>query len=85
MSKTGILKENAQTLSIKEQTIYNDISGLTIKFSAAKDSKGFHKIQIFGENLEYGNRDFFFLPNGVCDGAGISLTECPVLFGEKVN
>lgn len=62
-------------MEIRNQTINDPVSGLTIKFEDGRMS-------IFGDplpgDLKINNRDFFFMVDGKFDGTGMSLSKCPI-------
>ena len=47
--------EEHQDLIIKEQLIRDSVSGLTLRFFS---TSRYNRLSIYGENLEFGNRDF---------------------------
>ena len=59
--------EESQDLIIKEQLIRDSVSGLTLRFFS---TSRYNRLSIYGENLEFGNRDFFFDKDGTLDGTG---------------
>jgi hypothetical protein len=64
------LKENAKTLTIREQIIEDPVSGLTFQFEVMPD--GSSRFRIYGD-LPFGNREFIFDENGQEAGAGTAL------------
>lgn len=56
---------------IREQVIEDPTSGLTIQFEVAAD--GTARLRVFGDGLEYGNRDFAFDSRGDLTGRGTAL------------
>jgi len=75
------IKENAKILHIKEQIIWQDACGLTIEFSIVpNDTVHPYRLRLYGEALKYGNREFTFNPQGVHNGGGTSLQDCPFPF-----
>ena len=63
-----MLKNNAKTLHIKEQYINDLVTGLTLIFRATPN--GDARLQIVGDNLPFGNRDFAFNKDGILEGTG---------------
>jgi len=58
-------------VTIKEQIIHDPASGLTIQFESAPD--GTPRLRVYGQNLEFGNRDFAFDGSGDLVGRGTAL------------
>lgn len=74
------LKEEAKTLSIKEQILFEDPSGLTIEFCAVDDPVHPFRLRLYGDALKLGNREITFSKDGVINGGGTALTDCPFPF-----
>ena len=74
------IKENAKTLNIKEQIIWEDSCGLTIEFVATDDKYHPFRLRLYGEILNFGNREFTFSHEGIYNGGGTGLTSCPFPF-----
>ena len=66
-----MLKPNAQTARIKEQFINDEVTGLLLIFRVT--SSGEARLQLQGDILPYGNRDFQFDMNGELAGTGTGL------------
>lgn len=66
-----MLKTNAKTLSIKEQIINDMVTELTLIFSVTPNGEA--RLQLLGDNLPFGNRDFQFDKNGRLAGTGTGL------------
>ncbi len=56
--------------TVKEQTIYDGVSGLIIQFSV--DSDGFPRLRVFGK-IPFGNREIGFGPDGLKEFSGTAL------------
>jgi len=69
-----MLKQNAKTLHIKEQLIHDLVTGLTLVFRVAPDGESC--IQLLGDNLPFGNRDFQFGKDGKLVGTGTGVRNC---------
>jgi len=65
------LKLNGVDWAIKEQILEDPVTGLTFQFEVTPNGK--QHLRIYGECLEYGNRDFVF-DNGLNVGAGTSVS-----------
>lgn len=76
-----IVKQGAKTLHIKEQIWYNDASGLTFDFVAVEgDTECPFRLRIYGDILPMGNRELVINKDGLIDGGGTALTDCPFPF-----
>lgn len=69
-----MLKQNAKTLHIKEQLINDQVTGLTLIFQVT--SGGEANLQLLGDNLLFGNRDFQFDTGGRLVGTGTGVRSC---------
>ena len=69
-----MLKVNAQTLKIKEQLINDLVTGLTLIFRVAPNGEA--QLQLLGDNLPFGNRDFQFNRDGELIGTGTGVRNC---------
>lgn len=79
--ESAIIKEGAKTLNIKEQIWYNDASGLTFDFVVVEnDPECPFRLRIYGDILPLGNRELLINNDGIIDGGGTALTECPFPF-----
>lgn len=77
----SITKQGAKMLTIKEQIWYNDASGLTFDFVVVEgDEDCPFRLRIYGDNLPMGNRELIINKNGIIDGGGTALTDCPFPF-----
>lgn len=69
------LKPDASDLTIKEQIIEDPVTGLTFQFEVVPNDPGApFRLRIFGECLEYGNREFLFSKDGYKVGAGTHMS-----------
>ena len=68
-----MLKQNAQTLQIKEQIINDLVTELTLIFRAFPNGEA--QLQLLGDNLPFGNRDFQF-KDGKLVGTGTGVKNC---------
>lgn len=66
-----MLKQNAKTLQIKEQLINDLVTGLTLIFRVAPDGEA--QLQLLGDTLPFGNRDFQFDKDGKLAGTGTGV------------
>lgn len=62
------VKQNAQTLPIKEQIIHVD--GLTLKFYVVPESTARYRLALEGEVLPFGNYEILFDVTGAEAGGG---------------
>ena len=69
-----MLKPSATTLQIKEQIINDLVTDLMLIFRVTSDGEA--HIQLLGDNLPFGNRDFQFGKNGELVGTGTGLCPC---------
>ena len=69
-------KINDSLLVIKQQTIEDLPSGLTIIFEVVSSGEG--RMRLRGSNLRFGNRDFQFDSNGELVGTGTGLAGCGI-------
>lgn len=77
----AIIKQGAKILKIKEQIWYNDASGLTFDFVVVEnDPQCPFRLRIYGDSLPMGNRELTISPEGIINGGGTALTECPFPF-----
>lgn len=67
------IKPNAQTCSIKEQIIEDEVTGLTLQFERRDD--GTTKLRIYGRDLPFGNREIIFDKDGKEGAAGVFTGE----------
>lgn len=66
--------------TINDQVVADPLSGLTFEFKTIDMKEGkLFKISIYGDNLPFGNRDLYFNENGVFDGTGTCVTNCPIV------
>jgi len=72
-----------KTSKIKEQTIKDKASGLTLKFLVFKS--GGWKLRVAGAGLPFANRDFFFDHDGTPNGTGTSLRRRCRLCGSETR
>ena len=70
-----MLKPNAKTAKIKEQIINDRATALMLIFSIAPSGKEY-RLQLVGDCLPFGNRDFQFNEEGELVGAGTGLCDC---------
>lgn len=56
--------------TVKEQTIYDGVSGLIIQFTVGND--GLPRLRLFGK-IPFGNREIGFGPDGLKDFSGVAL------------
>jgi hypothetical protein len=75
-----IITQEAKTLQIKEQTLYNDSCGLTFEFVSVEDENFPFRLRIYGDILPLGNRELVIDKDGVIDGAGTATTDQPFPF-----
>lgn len=68
------LLSNGKPLNIKEQTIDDLVSGLTLVFRVTPSGEA--RLHLLGDNLPLGNRDFQFDGSGELAGTGVSLRYC---------
>lgn len=61
----------AKTWTVREQTIYDQVSGLIIQFTVGKD--GLSRLRLFGK-LPFGNREIGFGTDGLEAFAGVALS-----------
>ena len=75
------VKQDAKTLKIKEQTIWRDPSGLTIEFVCIDSTHHPFRVRLYGDCLEFGNRELTFGHDGICNGGGtaLGLPECSII------
>jgi len=66
-----MIKQNAKTLQIKEQYINDLVTGLTLIFRVTPSGEA--RLQLTGDNLPFGNRNFQFDKNGKLAGTGTGL------------
>ena len=79
-----IVKQDAKFLKIKEHILYNDASGLTIDFVVNEDTPDCpFRIRIYGNILPYGNREITIDKDGIINGGGTALTDCPFPFDRE--
>src|SRR5262245_23764287 len=66
------IKPNAKTVYIKEQIIEDEVSGLTLMFSAYPDDglPEQARLRIIAKDLPFGNRDFIFGRTGGLGATG---------------
>lgn len=69
-----MLKQNAQTLCIKEQIINDPVTELTLIFRVTPSGEA--RLQLLGDNLLFGNRDFQFDRDGELVGTGTGVSNC---------
>jgi len=69
-----MLKPDAKTLYIKEQIINDLVTGLTLIFRVAPNEES--GLQLLGDNLLFGNRDFQFDKDGRLVGTGTGVRNC---------
>ena len=69
-----MLKPNAKTLQIKEQIINDLVTELTLIFRVAQGGEA--RLQLLGDNLPFGNRDFQFNKDGKLVGTGTGVRNC---------
>ena len=69
-----MLKLNAKTLHIKEQIINDLVTGLTLIFRVTPSGEA--RLQLLGDNLPFGNRDFQFDKDGRLAGTGTGMCSC---------
>ncbi len=69
-----MLKQNAKTLHIKEQYIDDLATELTLIFRVTSDGEAY--LQLLGDNLPFGNRDFQFDKDGELAGTGTGVRNC---------
>lgn len=63
-----------KTINIKEQSIKDLVTGLTITFKAVSNGESIMYLQ--GDNLPFRNRDFQFSSDGELEGTGTGVTDC---------
>ncbi len=63
-----MMSDNEGRFNIQEQVIEDLVSELTLQFIGLPNGRS--KLVIFGDNLQYGNRDLTFDSDGWHDGAG---------------
>lgn len=71
------MKPDAKEWRIREQIIDDPVSGLTIQF-VVEDSgfdSGIYRLRLFGDALEFGNREFIFDISGEESGAGTAMDD----------
>lgn len=61
------MKKKQQPWTIKQQTVVDDVTRLTIKFKRTPD--GAMRLELLGENLLFGNRTLIFDENGGLSGS----------------
>ena len=72
----GDYQSGTKFVQIREQTIDDaEVSGLTLVFSVAPSGDEF-RLQIIGDSLLFGNRDFQFDKDGQFVGTGVALGHC---------
>ena len=76
MSKITILKQNPQTLKIKEQLINDAVTDLMLMFRVTPSGEA--RLHIIGSSLPFGNRDFQFDKAGKLVGTGTGMCYCDV-------
>ena len=69
-----MLKQNAKTLYIKEQLINDLVTGFILIFRVAPNGESC--LQLLGDNLPFGNRDFQFDKDGELAGTGTGVRNC---------
>lgn len=73
--------QDAKFLTIKEQILYNDASGLTIDFVVNENTPDCpFRIRIYGDILPFGNREITIGKDGMINGGGTAMTDCPFPF-----
>jgi hypothetical protein len=68
-------KLNIKTIEIKEQIINDETTGLMLIFSASPTGQE-SRLQLIGECLPFGNRDYQFNRKGELVGTGTGLDGC---------
>ena len=66
------LKPNGSAMTIREQIIKDDASGLTLQFAVVASEDAPYRLRIFGDALPFGNREILFDRTGAEAGAGTS-------------
>lgn len=61
-------KPDGKLWTVREQIFEDPSSGLTFQFEIMPD--GDTRLRVFGEELPFGNREYFFNANGEKDGSG---------------
>lgn len=80
------VKDGAQDWTIKEQIIQDLVTGLTIQFERIPGSSAEFRLRLFGDILEFGNRELIFDANGEMAGSGTHTTgACKPTWLEKVD
>lgn len=75
-----IQKENAKTLVIKEQILFEDPCGLTIEFCVTNSKSHPYRLRLYGDALKFGNREITFSKEGIKNGSGTAFNKCPFPF-----
>ena len=80
------IKDNAKDWTIKEQIIEDPVTGLTIQFEKIPGSDAEFRLRLFGDVLEFGNRELIFDGDGRMSGAGTHTTgSCKPTWLEKIE
>ena len=67
-----MLRQNAKTLQIKEQIINDLVTELTLIFRVTDNGEA--RLQLSGDSLPFGNRDFQFEKDGKLAGTGTGVS-----------
>lgn len=68
------VKDGAQDWTVKEQIIEDPVTGLTIQFERIPGVDATFRLRIFGDILEFGNRELIFDVEGKMVAAGTHTT-----------
>lgn len=73
---TSIPKEGNKIVTLREQIIFDAVTGLTIDIRATEI--GGAEICVYGENIPFGNREFAFDETGIKYASGTATMPCPL-------
>ncbi len=77
------VKPDGKPWTVKEQIIEDLVTGLTFQFEVMPD--GEMRLRIFGRDVPFGNREFFFDSEGVEAGSGgVTQGHCRPAWMENV-
>jgi|GEM_PF-3260335 len=81
---SSIYTTESKDLTIKEQILYEDSSGLTIEFVVKPDDEMCpYRMRIYGSFLPFGNRELTIGKDGIINGGGTFFGDCPFPFDKE--
>lgn len=77
------MKPDAKQWVICEQIFEDPASGLTFQFEVMPDGES--RLRVFGKELPYGNREYFFSAEGAKTGSGTMTGLCRPAWLEEIE